>query len=135
VILDDCYNANPSSMAAALRMLASVAARRRPVAVLGDMLELGAAEEAEHRALGGRAADAAALLVFFGPRSAAAFEAARTAAPVTETAHFLEVEPLLAWLLPRLRDRDAVLVKGSRGMKLERVVEALEARKAGASAS
>ncbi|HSB36613.1 MAG TPA: UDP-N-acetylmuramoyl-tripeptide--D-alanyl-D-alanine ligase [Thermoanaerobaculia bacterium] len=135
LILDDCYNANPSSMAAALRMLGSVAARRRPVAVLGDMLELGAAEEAEHRALGARAVEAAALLVFFGPRSAAAFEAARTAGPVTETAHFLEVEQLLAWLLPRLRERDAVLVKGSRGMKLERVVDALEARKAGPGAS
>ena len=124
-LLDDCYNANPSSMAAALRMLRSVAGRGRAVAVLGDMLELGAGEEAEHRALGGRAAESADLLAFFGPRSAAAFEAAKGGR--TEAAHFLEIEPLLGWLRPRLRPGDSVLVKGSRGMRLERVVDALAA--------
>jgi len=124
-LLDDCYNANPSSMAAALRMLRSVAGKGRAVAVLGDMLELGAGEEAEHRALGERAVAAAQLLVFFGPRSAAAFEAARDGR--AEAEHFLEIEPLVGWLRPRLRAGDAVLVKGSRGMKLERVVDALMA--------
>ncbi len=125
ILLDDCYNANPSSMEAALRMLRSVAGRGRAVAVLGDMLELGTGEEAEHRALGERAAESAELLAFFGPRSAAAFEAAKGGR--TEAAHFLEIEPLLGWLRPRLLAGDAVLVKGSRGMKLERVVDALAA--------
>jgi UDP-N-acetylmuramoyl-tripeptide--D-alanyl-D-alanine ligase len=125
-ILDDCYNANPSSMAAALRMLRSVGGKGRTVAVLGDMLELGTSEEAEHRALGERAARAADIVAFFGPRTVGAFEAAKTAGLFADMAtHVIEVEALLAWLKPRLRAGDTVLVKGSRGMKLERVVEAL----------
>jgi UDP-N-acetylmuramoyl-tripeptide--D-alanyl-D-alanine ligase len=125
LLLDDCYNANPSSMAAALRMLRSVARAGRAVAVLGDMLELGPGEEAEHRALGALAAEAATVLAFFGPRTAAAFEVAKGGG--IEAAHFLEIEPLLGWLRPRLRTGDAILVKGSRGMKLERVVDAVVA--------
>ena len=125
-ILDDCYNANPGSMAAALATLGTLAGPGRRVAVLGDMLELGEAEAREHRALGERAARLSDLAAFFGPRSAAAFGAA-SASGLGEgrAAHFTDVEPLLAWLRPRLRPGDTVLVKGSRGMRLERVVEAL----------
>ncbi len=127
-ILDDCYNANPSSMAAALATLETIAGAGRCVAVLGDMLELGAAEAREHRTLGERAARLADLAAFFGPRSEAAFEAAADAGLGEGRAvHFTAVEDLLAWLRPRLRPGDTVLVKGSRGMKLERVVEALAA--------
>ena len=126
VLLDDCYNANPSSMAAALRMLRALVGKGRAAAVLGDMLELGASERAEHQALGRSAAGVADLVAFFGPRSEGAFEAARAAGlPVDRTAHFTEVDPLLAWLRPRLSVGDTLLVKGSRGMKLERVVDAL----------
>ncbi|MGE5345444.1 MAG: UDP-N-acetylmuramoyl-tripeptide--D-alanyl-D-alanine ligase [Acidithiobacillales bacterium] len=128
VLLDDCYNANPSSMAAALATLGTLAAGGRRVAVLGDMLELGEAEVREHRALGERAATAADLAAFFGPRSEGAFEAARARGlPAASAGHFTEVEPLVAWLKPLLRPGDTVLVKGSRGMKLERAVEALTA--------
>jgi UDP-N-acetylmuramoyl-tripeptide--D-alanyl-D-alanine ligase len=126
VLLDDCYNANPSSMAAALSTLGTLAGSGRRVAVLGDMLELGEAEAPEHGVLGRRAAAGADLVAFFGPRSAAAFESARTTGlPEERAGHFLDVDPLLSWLLPRLRRGDTVLVKGSRGMKLERVVDAL----------
>jgi UDP-N-acetylmuramoyl-tripeptide--D-alanyl-D-alanine ligase len=120
-VVDDCYNANPASMAAALQTAQSLAAGGRVVAVLGDMLELGPDELREHTALGGQVAQVASLAAFFGPRSSQALAAARG----IEAAHFEAIEPLWEWLLPRLRSGDVVLVKGSRGMRLERVVEKL----------
>jgi UDP-N-acetylmuramoyl-tripeptide--D-alanyl-D-alanine ligase len=90
------------------------------------MLELGEAEAREHHALGERAACSADVIAFFGPRSADAFESARgIGLSADAAAHFDDVAALLAWFLPRVRPGDTVLVKGSRGMKLERVVDAL----------
>jgi len=123
-VLDDCYNANPASMRAALATLAELAKGGRAVAVLGDMLELGEGAVREHGELGARAADQVALLALFGPTSAEGHARARVKLG-DRAAHFTEVEPLLAWLKPQLRAGDVVLVKASRGMKLERVVEAL----------
>jgi UDP-N-acetylmuramoyl-tripeptide--D-alanyl-D-alanine ligase len=128
-ILDDCYNASPASMEAALATLAELkrSGSGRAVAVLGDMLELGAAEESAHRELGRRARESGiAAAVFFGPRSSITFKEFSS----SSSAHFTEIEPLLAWLRPRLNAGDVLLVKGSRGMKLERVVDALVARPA-----
>jgi UDP-N-acetylmuramoyl-tripeptide--D-alanyl-D-alanine ligase len=122
-LVDDCYNANPASMAAALTTLASLAQGRRAVAVLGDMLELGPEEAAAHRAVGERAGRVAAVSAFFGPRSRAGAEAARAGGG--EVFHGEEMPDLVAWVKERLRPGDVVLVKGSRGMKLERLVEAL----------
>ncbi|WP_338864349.1 UDP-N-acetylmuramoyl-tripeptide--D-alanyl-D-alanine ligase [Myxococcus stipitatus] len=122
-VIDDCYNANPASMDAALETLGTlVTAEGRAVAVLGDMLELGPGELEEHARLGELAGSKAALVAFFGPRSAEGFKRAGLGG---SAAHFTEVEPLVAWLTPRLRPRDVVLVKASRGMRLERVVAAL----------
>ena len=123
-ILDDCYNASPPSMEAALATLATLAGGGRRVAVLGDMLELGEAEEGAHRELGRSARSRVDIAAFFGPRSLHAFEEFRSSASPS-SGHFTEVEPLLAWLRPQLRPGDTLLVKGSRGMKLERVVDAL----------
>jgi UDP-N-acetylmuramoyl-tripeptide--D-alanyl-D-alanine ligase len=120
-VVDDSYNANPASMAAALDTARTLAGGGRVVTVLGDMLELGPGEQGEHAALGTRVSQVAALGAFLGPRSAWTAGAARG----IESAHFLEVEPLWEWLRPRLRPGDLVLVKGSRGMRLERVVEKL----------
>jgi UDP-N-acetylmuramoyl-tripeptide--D-alanyl-D-alanine ligase len=123
-VLDDCYNANPASMRAALDTLGELAGGGRAVAVLGDMLELGDGAAREHGELGERAADRVALLALFGPMSAQGH--ARARAKLGErSAHFTEIAPLLQWLKPQLREGDVVLVKASRGMKLERVVEAL----------
>ena len=125
-ILDDCYNASPASMEAALATLVALAAGGRAVAVLGDMLELGGAEEEEHRILGRKAAAAGvAVAAFFGPRSSLTFKEFSSSSSSSSSAHFTEIEPLLEWLRPRLAPGDVLLVKGSRGMKLERVVDAL----------
>jgi UDP-N-acetylmuramoyl-tripeptide--D-alanyl-D-alanine ligase len=124
-LVDDCYNANPASMSAALRTLVALAGPGgRAVAVLGDMLELGAFEAEAHRALGEEAAKAGlAALAAFGPRARATAEAARAAG--LEAFHAEDLDPLVAWTLATVRPGDVLLVKGSRGMKLERLVEKL----------
>lgn len=129
-LIDDCYNANPLSMGAALRTLADLAAGSgggRPVAVLGDMLELGAFEAEAHASLGAEAARAGvALLAAFGPRSRATAEAAAAAGlPADRIFHTDDIDALVAWARERLLPTDVLLVKASRGMKLERLVEAL----------
>ncbi|WP_434382440.1 UDP-N-acetylmuramoyl-tripeptide--D-alanyl-D-alanine ligase [Melittangium boletus] len=122
-VVDDCYNANPASMGAALDTLRSLVGEGgRAVAVLGDMLELGSGELEEHARLGVLAAGRAELVAFFGPRSREGLGAAGLG---ERAAHFTEVEPLLAWLQPKLKAGDVVLVKASRGMRLERVVAGL----------
>jgi UDP-N-acetylmuramoyl-tripeptide--D-alanyl-D-alanine ligase len=124
-LVDDCYNANPASMSAALRTVAALAAPGgRALAVLGDMLELGAFEAEAHRALGEEAAKAGlAALAAFGPRSRATAEAARAAG--LEAFHTEDLDQLVAWAVASVRPGDVLLVKGSRGMKLERLVESL----------
>ena len=95
-----------------------------PVAVLGDMLELGAFEAEAHRALGEEAAPRRRrVLAAFGPRARAVAEAARAAG--REAFHTEELDALVAWARATVRPGDVLLVKGSRGMKLERLVEAI----------
>ena len=130
-MVDDCYNANPASMDGGA---GHARARWRPggraVAVLGDMLELGARRGAGARARwASGAAQVRSWWRFFGPALGAAGPRRRPRWAIA-AAHFTEVEPLVAWLKPRLRPGDVVLVKGSRGMRLERVVEALTGRAA-----
>ncbi|RKH12043.1 UDP-N-acetylmuramoyl-tripeptide--D-alanyl-D-alanine ligase [Corallococcus sp. CA053C] len=123
MVVDDCYNANPASMEAALVTLGTLVPKGgRAVAVLGDMLELGAGEFEAHAHLGELVARHASLVAFFGPRSSGGHQTAKLG---EAGAHFTDVEPLVAWLTPRLVPGDVVLVKASRGMRLERVVAAL----------
>jgi len=123
-LLDDCYNANPASMRAALDTLRALAGGRRPAAVLGDMLELGDAERPAHRALGEEAARSGVqVLATFGPRSRDAALAARASG--LPAFHTEDPDELAAWARAELRPGDLLLVKGSRGMRLERLVEAL----------
>jgi UDP-N-acetylmuramoyl-tripeptide--D-alanyl-D-alanine ligase len=129
-VLDDCYNANPASMTAGLQTLAALAGQGRPVAVLGDMLELGGIETEAHAAMGATAARYAELVAFFGPRMKRAWANAKDALG-SRTAHFEDVDALLTWLRGWLRAGDTVLVKGSRGMRLERVVDGLTGRASG----
>jgi UDP-N-acetylmuramoyl-tripeptide--D-alanyl-D-alanine ligase len=131
-VVDDCYNANPASMKAALEALSGLAVEGRPIAVLGDMLELGKDEKKAHEQMGITASDLARRVAFFGTR----MKAAQTIAAKKlgrDAAHFDKVELLVDWLSNDLREGDVVLVKGSRGMRLERVVEALTGVTAGAA--
>jgi len=126
-ILDDTYNASPDTMVAALELLRDLPARRR-VAVLGEMLELGDVAEAEHLALGERAAAVAELLVTVGEGGRAIARAALAAGlPRRAVVQVPDAGGALDAVLPRLEAGDLVLVKGSRGVALESVVEALVA--------
>jgi UDP-N-acetylmuramoyl-tripeptide--D-alanyl-D-alanine ligase len=127
-VLDDTYNANPASVAAALETLGAGAEGRRRVVVLGDMLELGEIAEHAHREAGRAvAASGAAEFIAMGQHARAAVAAAREAG-LHESQHTTTFEDTVALLLKRLAPGDAVLVKGSRGMHMERVVDALIAR-------
>lgn len=124
-LIDDSYNAAPISTLAALDLLADTDGRR--VAILGDMLELGGAEEEGHRQVGRRAAEVAQLLVTIGRRARWIAEAAEHAGmPVSQIMAFDTSEDGGAAILPLLQAGDYVLVKASRGMELERVVAALQ---------
>jgi UDP-N-acetylmuramoyl-tripeptide--D-alanyl-D-alanine ligase len=123
LVINDCYNANPMSMRAALDDLA-VSARGRPgrrVAVLGDMLELGPDERAFHEEIGAHARAAGVdLLVTVGPLAAAM--AGPYGGEVREVATAAQAAELMPALL---QSGDTLLVKGSRGVGLEVVAERL----------
>ena len=120
-------------MSAALVTLGAATEARRRVVVLGDMLELGEISESAHRDMGRAvAASGAAEFVGMGRWAQTAVEAARQAG-LAESHHVTTFEDTVALLLKRLAPGDAVLVKGSRGMRMERVVDALVARFGGVS--
>jgi UDP-N-acetylmuramoyl-tripeptide--D-alanyl-D-alanine ligase len=122
VVINDCYNANPLSMRAALDDLATQApSEGRRVAVLGDMLELGAGEAEEHRALGAYAASSGVdVLVAVGELSSSMPSTFGGESHVAADA--ASAATLVAGLV---RPGDVVLVKASRGIGLETVAEAL----------
>lgn len=123
-IIDDTYNANPESVLAGLNLLADLDGRR--IAVLGDMLELGADEEPGHRKVGSRAARVTSLLITVGDRMALAADEARAAGmPDSAVIHCATNAEAIAALRSALRPGDNVLVKGSRGMHMEEIVEAV----------
>jgi UDP-N-acetylmuramoyl-tripeptide--D-alanyl-D-alanine ligase len=125
LVIDDSYNANPHSVARALETLAELRGSGRAFAVLGDMFELGDDAEALHAEVGRRAAAAGVdSLVCVGELSANTAIAARAAglARVFETE---SAEEAAQHVRAAARSGDVVLVKASRGMKLERVVKLL----------
>jgi UDP-N-acetylmuramoyl-tripeptide--D-alanyl-D-alanine ligase len=128
LLIDDCYNSNPASAKAALLTLTHlVKGKGRAIAIMGDMLELGPSELDLHRDVGRFAAGAGlALLVCFGKRARAVGEGAQEAGLPAESIEYTE-EPLDAVRLvqSRLHPQDVVLVKGSRGMKMERISDPL----------
>ncbi|MGE5243867.1 MAG: UDP-N-acetylmuramoyl-tripeptide--D-alanyl-D-alanine ligase [Betaproteobacteria bacterium] len=129
VVLDDSYNANPTATRRALEVIGAERPARR-VAVLGEMLELGANAVRLHEEVG-RAAVAAGvgLLVTVGGAPAAAMAEAAVAAglPKDGVRHFGDSEEAAAAMTPLVRPGDLILVKGSRGVKSDRVVERLKA--------
>ena len=132
-VLDDSYNSNPAAMERALESLQAGQPRGRRVLVSGDMLELGAYERPAHARLGRQTAAAGIdLFVAVGPLSKRAADAAR-AAGAGEVRHFPDSEAAAPYVVSAVRPGDLVLVKGSRGMKMERVVQALLAHGGGPS--
>jgi UDP-N-acetylmuramoyl-tripeptide--D-alanyl-D-alanine ligase len=125
-VLDDSYNANPASVAAGLEVLAGFKTRGRRGAILGDMLELGSHGKAFHGRIG-RLAVSLGLdyLALVGPLSSGTARAARRAGLAKSAGReFAAPEEAAAWILAEW-PKGAVLVKGSRGIRLERAVEFL----------
>ena len=118
-VIADCYNAGPESSRAALKVLRDIPTEGRRIAVLGDMLELGDFAPAAHRAVGEQAAEAADLILAYGPLSRELAAAAGEKAQ-----HFETKEALLAALRTQAQEGDVLLFKGSHGMHLEQVLQA-----------
>lgn len=129
LVVNDAYNANPMSMAAALSSLADLDVPGRRWAVLGEMAELGTLAAAEHRRAGRIAVEAGVdRLVVVGERAVGIAEGARAARAARAGMQVVEVpaaESALGLLRAELEPGDAVLVKASRVVALERVAEAL----------
>lgn len=122
-IIEDCYNANPDSMHAALETLATLGAGGRRVAVLGDMLELGAISQEAHREVGRLAARSGVdCLVTFGPGGALIADGA-AAEGLAEVHPCAAKEDAAALLRAYCRPGDTVLFKASRGMAFEEIAE------------
>ena len=121
-IISDCYNAGPESMTAALTVLGNRAGRR--VAVLGDMLELGVCSDAEHYKIGRVAAEKADMLLAYGDHSLRLLYGAITGGMSQNMARaFTDKEKLAEALKQMAKPGDVLLFKGSRGMRMEEVLE------------
>ncbi|ACF13297.1 UDP-N-acetylmuramoylalanyl-D-glutamyl-2,6-diaminopimelate/D-alanyl-D-alanyl ligase [Chloroherpeton thalassium ATCC 35110] len=121
-ILNDSYNANPESMRSALGTLASLICDGKKIVLLGDMLELGSVSETEHRKLG-EFIEAAGIDLFFGFGNAMKWTCQE--APNKCKGHFNTKSEMVQALKEVAAPGDALLFKGSRGMKMEEVLEAL----------
>jgi UDP-N-acetylmuramoyl-tripeptide--D-alanyl-D-alanine ligase len=134
-VIDDCYNANPVSMKAAVDLLTTADTRR--VAILGDMFELGGRERALHREVGAYAAlKRPEVLICVGRLSLEMFEGASEVIlreqgslteeyPGTDLIYFKTREELIAAFSHILKENDTILVKASHGMGFDNVVKAL----------
>jgi UDP-N-acetylmuramoyl-tripeptide--D-alanyl-D-alanine ligase len=125
LLMDDTYNAAPTSVIAGLNLLSELEGRK--VAVLGDMLELGEFEERGHRMVGVRVADTADELITVGPRARwIAEEAVLSGLPQTKVVVVENKDAAIEYLHNRIGEGDVVLIKGSRGMQMDQIVAALE---------
>ncbi len=124
-LINDCYNANPSSMRASLGVL-KYSGENRKVAVLADMLELGKSSESEHWKIGEWIAKqgAADLVLLYGKWSTLTIPSVLEDKGI-EVVCFESLDKLTAGVLEQIKEGDIVLIKGSRGMCLEKVTEVL----------
>ncbi len=128
-LIDDSYNSSPAALKQMLETLASASGSARKVAVLGEMLELGAHAERLHRECGRLAAASGLDLLITaggGPAAALAREAVSTGMPERSVTHADEKEEAAQAALRQVRPGDLVLVKGSRGIGMDLVVERLK---------
>lgn len=130
-LIDDTYNASAPSMLSALRVLRETPAQRR-IAVLGGMRELGSETDVQHRQVGEAVARSADLLYTYGELGLKLAAAARETALLDGRTMTVQSysenqrEQLIADLLSEASDGDLILLKGSRGLEMERIVQALE---------
>ncbi|MAU00509.1 MAG: UDP-N-acetylmuramoylalanyl-D-glutamyl-2, 6-diaminopimelate--D-alanyl-D-alanine ligase [Anaerolineaceae bacterium] len=124
LIIDDTYNASPDSVLAALNLMHDLDGRS--VAVLGDMLELGYLEEEGHRQVGRRAAEVAKLLVTVGQRARwIGEEAIASGLPKDKVVMVDDAVTAVATLEELIEENDTVLVKGSLGMRMDQIINAI----------
>jgi UDP-N-acetylmuramoyl-tripeptide--D-alanyl-D-alanine ligase len=127
-IIDDCYNANPNSVKTALRSLAGLPGRR--VAILGDMLELGALSKELHREVGVFASERGVdCLICHGEQAEFIFKGLISTGAEVERYHFPMREAFMERLPGLIRAGDTVLVKASHGMRFDEIVELLKTLK------
>ena len=125
-IMDDTYNANPGSMAAAFTTLKTLRKQQRGIAILGDMFELGEHAPALHRQVGALAAQSGIDLLFAtGEHADSVAQGARAAGLAADRIHTGTKEQIAQAAIECLRPLDWVLIKGSRGMAMEHVVAAI----------
>lgn len=124
-IINDAYNASPTSMLAAISVLKNLPGFKQKIMVLGDMLELGEKEEEYHVEIG-KQLEGIDVVYTYGKLGASIAKGAQTVLPNANIHAFLDKEELIASLLPTINEETIVLVKASRGMKLEEVVKALQ---------
>jgi UDP-N-acetylmuramoyl-tripeptide--D-alanyl-D-alanine ligase len=126
-IIDDTYNASPLAMREALETLKSLRAKRK-IAVLGDMLEIGKYTLEAHEGVGKAAAKSVDILVTVGLRAKFIAESAmRTGFPKKAVFSFMSVRDANIFLQSRIMKGDLILVKGSQGVRLEKVVKEIMA--------
>lgn len=126
-IINDAYNASPTSMMAAIELVSNLHGYERKILVLGDMLELGPQEEQYHLQIGeGLNADKIEFLFTYGQLGSHIAAGARNVLGDERVFDFLDKEELIQSLKKYLNGQTLVLVKASRGMKLEEVVKALQ---------
>jgi UDP-N-acetylmuramoyl-tripeptide--D-alanyl-D-alanine ligase len=125
-ILDDSYNASPESTLAALNLLGELDGRK--IAVLGDMLELGQYERQGHEMVGVRAAEVCSELITIGEKGKMIAESALDSGLSSRKIYSFEQTPeVIDFLRSHLNEGDIVLIKGSHGLRMDRIVSALEA--------
>lgn len=121
-IIDDTYNSSPSSSLAALEVLEKMKGRK--IVALGDMLELGAFTEEAHRRVGSKAAKVAHVILAIGERSIfMADQAKKEGFPADKVHYFASSEEARRMLQDLMREGDIVLIKGSQGVRMEKLVK------------
>ena len=126
LIIDDTYSSSPIACESALRTLGEVKTLGRKIAILGDMLELGKHTEEAHKNIGGIAKENCDALIVVGPRAQAIKEGALLAGMNSANIfEFLDSQKAGEFAKTFAQKKDLVLIKGSQGMRMERVVEAM----------
>ena len=124
-IIDDTYNANPGSMEAAIKTLKSLKGKRRGILISGDMLELGEHAESMHREMGSKAAGSGIAKDLCNRRIRRKCRDRCIGRTYGFQGYFRTREEIIEDIIDRLDAGDWILVKGSRGMAMEKIVEGL----------